>query len=101
VSQQPHFRARAAAADISDGLAAGNYLAQVRGSPDATHFFVEYASAASAPTTAQDYFQAGIGESFVFEAGEDCPPTWVRVSPETLTFVADAEIAVAIARVTA
>ena len=78
MSQRPHFEAGAMPADISEGLDAGCYLAQVRGSGDIAILF---ATAEAAPEHANDWFQAGPGEAFTFRAGAGLLPTWVRTDP--------------------
>ena len=86
-------------ADISGGLAEGDYLAQVRAGIDATAIVVEYATATAAPTGAAAYFQAGPGDAFRFSAGPACPATWVRVAPATLFDLPGIRVGVAVARI--
>ena len=81
MSQQPPFTAVATPADISAGLEPGRYLAQVRGHPLAINLVCEYATAEAAPTDGDAWFEAGPGDSFIFSAGPNCDPTWVRLSP--------------------
>lgn len=92
------FIATVTPADIGDGLAAGDYVAQVRVSPVATAVSALYATADAPPTDLSAWFEAGGGDAFLFSAGPDCPPTWVRISAETAAFVPGSTLPVAIAR---
>ena len=74
--QIAHFAAGPVAADITAGIEPGRYLAQPRGTFEAVG--VLYATAAAAPADADDYFQCRGGASFLFYAGPDVGPTWVR-----------------------
>lgn len=98
--QQPHFVAAAMPADITNGLPAGRYVAQLRGDPAADFVpLVEYATAAEAPDDARDFLQCAAGAAFVFEAGPACLPTWVRVAAATADAFGDGfRLAVALAR---
>lgn len=81
MSQQPHFVATARPRDISQGLPAGKYIAQARVAALGNGLaHVIYATAEAAPANEADFFQLVPGRFFVFEAGDECDPTWVRVS---------------------
>ena len=99
MSQKPHFTARAAAADITDGLDAGRYVAQVAGSTIGRD--VLYATAAAAPEDEDDFFRAAQGEEFTFCVAADSLPVWVRIASGLLFQVGNSnlEIAVAVAAV--
>lgn len=89
MAQLPHFRATAQAADITSGLAAGCYLAQVAGGPDlASHVAhpIIYATAATPPADLNDWFRAAGSAAFTFVAGNGATPTWVRISPEWIEY---------------
>ncbi len=101
MSQQTHFTARAAPADIAAGRAAGRYLAQVRGHPLAVTLIAEYATAAVAPADGGAWYQAGPGDSFIFSAGPGCDPTWVRLAPGATERIGATEAVLAVALVTA
>ena len=80
MTQQPHFDAGEAAADITEGLSPGCYLAQVRGGATGA-LGVLYATRAQAPASDDDYFECRIGATFIFRAGSGVGPTWVKVDP--------------------
>ena len=76
--QHPHFVATTTAADITSGITAGCYLAQVSRDRRAADVHVLYATSATAPIEDDDFFEAQPGESFVFRAGSTATPTWVK-----------------------
>ncbi len=80
MSQVPHFVATDTPADITDGLAPGCYVAQVRGYPGLAG--VIYASAPMPPASNDDYFACARGDTFVFAVGAGVAPTWIRFDPE-------------------
>ena len=101
MTQQPPFIAVATPADISAGLEPGRYLAQVRGHPAATSVAVEYATASTVPADGDAWFEVRPGDSFIFSAGPNCDPTWVRIAPFTVEQIGATGVALARAAVTA
>ena len=65
--------------DLTDGLAAGCYVAQVGAAlaviGDAA---LLYATAETAPSDDDDYYRAGFREFFSFTVADDVPPTWAK-----------------------
>ena len=84
MAQLPHVEVGEIAADLTDGLDAGCYLAQVRLPPGQPGIY--YATATSAPSDLDDWFDAQGGEfvSFVV-ADEDPVPTWAVSATPGLT----------------
>ena len=101
MAQIEPFIASDTPADISDGLAEGDYLAQVRGEVDASAVVILYATAAAAPADSAGYFQANPGDAFRFSAGPGCPPTWVRIDPFTAATIPGIRVPVALAQIEA
>ena len=100
MSQQPHFVATATPQDISSGRENGCYLAQFSGSGNITTAGpVLYATAAVAPLDEKDYFEAEVGDTFQFWAGDDVDPTWVR-RPSLAFDSPNLDIVISIARLT-
>ena len=76
MAQLPHLSITTTPSDITIGLTAGCYVAQVRtGSLDG--FGVLYATGVSAPTDLNDFFSCLSGRFFTFEAPG---PVWCRAS---------------------
>ena len=73
--QLDHLTIGDAPVNIAANLAAGRYIAQVRGGV-LDSVGVLYATAASAPDDAGDYFHCLQGRYFTFVAGG--APTWVQ-----------------------
>ena len=69
--------------NITTGLAAGVYVAQVRGAGQGTAAI--YATGEAAPDDEGAFFQAAAGESFVFRVGAGRAPTWARTAPGALS----------------
>ena len=72
MAQLAHVDVGATPVDLTDGLAAGCYVAQAGGDPPAAG--VLYATASSAPSDTEDFFAARAGEYFTFTVGGT--PTW-------------------------
>ena len=85
--------------DITEGLAPGDYITQVRWFP-IPQVAVIYATATAAPADPDVYFQCEAGRAFLFSVGAGIAPTWVRVAPWTLEGIAPdtLDVPVAIAR---
>ena len=82
MTQKAHFTATITVADITSGITAGCYLAQVSRDRRVADVHVLYATAATAPVDDDDYFEAQPGEAFTFRSGSGAMPTWVlRTSP--------------------
>jgi len=65
--------------DITSGLDAGRYTAQVRADlSDPNRVLVLYATGEMAPADEGSYFQAGAGDTFGFRKGSGVAPTWAR-----------------------
>ena len=89
MAQLAHISVGDTPVDLTDGLAAGCYVAQARDFGDTV---LLYATATAAPTDDDDYFlAAGLGYfTFNVAAGEE--PTWARAA------VAGQMVTVALAR---
>ena len=72
--QVPHTLVGAVPVDLGAALASGCYVAQVRLPPDTIG--VLYATAATPPADALDWFEARGTTCFAFTVGADVPPTW-------------------------
>ena len=67
--------------DLTDGLTAGCYVAQVAAAyADIGDQTVLYATAAAAPSDDGDYFRAGLRDFFTFVVGDDVAATWAKTS---------------------
>ena len=103
MAQEAHFTATADAQDISAGRAAGCYLAQYTSAgnlAEAGPLMYATAAAAPAPASDQDYFEADVGGSFTFRAGDGIMPTWVKRPAMAPAFDSpDFDISVAVAKV--
>ena len=101
MTQQPGITATAVPMDITDGLAAGCFLAQVHGDRvDGTLVAVLYATRETAPDVSDPkaWFRAAAGESFMFRVGDGILPTWVVVDPVLLWAAPGSAVDVALAR---
>lgn len=74
--QLAHIEVGDTPTDLTAGLAAGLYIAQVRDQPGTVGAL--YASRATAPTVDVDYFAALGGEFFTFIVGIAEPTTWAK-----------------------
>ena len=101
MAQEVHFTATAAPRDISAARPAGCYLAQYTSAGNLAEAGpLMYATAAAAPASDQDYFEADVVGSFTFRAGDGIMPTWVKRPAMTPAFDSpDFDISVAVANV--
>ena len=92
MSQTSGFQATSTPQDITAGLVAGCYVAQVKDR-------VFYCTRETAPVRTRAafgrrWFDAARGETFAFRVGTGIPPTWVT-SAQSSDSVAVADIAIA------
>lgn len=81
MAQLAHVDVGDAPVDLSDGLAAGRYIAQpVATLAEMGDQAVLYATAVVAPGDDGDWFRAGYGERFWFVVADGQPPTWAKTS---------------------
>ena len=78
MAQLPHLVVGDSPTDITDGLDAGCYVAQVR--PAYGEQGVLIATATAAPADVDDYFLFSGGAFFSFRVGPSEMPTWARSS---------------------
>lgn len=76
MAQLAHVDITETPVDLSDGLKAGCYIAQVR--RQANSIGVLYATAETAPASTDDYFVASGEAWFRFTAGRSLLPVWCR-----------------------
>ena len=89
MAQETHIEVGDTPVDLTVGLDAGCYLAQVRSVGDVG---VLYATVPMAPADDDDYFLAPGSTFFTFTVGIDVAPTWAKRS------VAGVPMVVAVAR---
>ena len=75
MAQAAHIEVGETPVDLTAGLTAGCYVAQVRDFGDTV---LLYATAETAPADDADYFLAAGRSYFTFVAGLDVAPTWAR-----------------------
>ena len=94
MAQLAHIEVGDVPVDLTDGLAAGTYVAQVRG--QAHDVGVLYCTTSPAPTDDDDYFHATGGEFFSFTADLDVGPTWCKRFAVSGAFAGSTSVAVAL-----
>ena len=88
--QLAHVDVGDSAVDLTVGLSAGCYIAQVRQPPDTIS--IVFATAPSAPSDPLDWFEARGQTYFTFRVGADIASTWARA------VLAGSSVPVALAR---
>ncbi len=101
MSQQDKFVPTATPAKITDGLARGTYVAQVR-APDrdveGLLLGVIYATAEEAPDDLGAWFEAWAERTFCFSITSRSLPVWVRLHPLTVEIDAPPQVTIALAK---